>query len=77
MGCWMRFVNEAVSVREVPLNGSGDYLAMGWADCLIPLPAEDPRVSAGQTWEVHPIFRERPQIPEIPRSSSRYPKWKA
>jgi molybdopterin molybdotransferase len=65
------------AVREVPLNGSGDYLALAWADCLIPLPAGDPRAEEGRWWNVHPLFRERAQLPEIPAGSLRHARWTA
>jgi molybdopterin molybdotransferase len=42
-------------VREVPSQGSGDYVSAAKADCLIVLPAGDPMVAAGMPALIHPL----------------------
>ena len=43
-----------LTVREVRSHSSGDFVAAARADCLIPLPAENPAVRAGDICWIHP-----------------------
>ncbi|MCA9726958.1 MAG: molybdopterin molybdotransferase MoeA [Candidatus Eisenbacteria bacterium] len=58
-------------VTVVSYHGSGDFVALGGADCLIRLESEDPRVEAGDRVTVHPLFRERSWIEPWPEVSRR------
>lgn len=54
LGEWSLDPGGDPSVREVRSNGSGDFLSAARANCLIPLPAEAPRVAAGEECWIHP-----------------------
>lgn len=59
------------SVAPIPYHGSGDFVALGYADCLIRLESEDPNVEGGTPVVVHPLFRERDMIAPLPSESRR------
>jgi molybdopterin molybdotransferase len=59
------------TVAPVPYHGSGDFIALGYADCLVRLEPNDPSVGAGEPVAVHPLFREREMIVPMPEDSRR------
>jgi len=46
---------DGLSVRPVQSHGSGDYLALGRSNCLIPFPPEASRFEEGAVVEIHPL----------------------
>lgn len=59
------------SVAPVQYHGSGDFIALGYADALIRIESEHSDVEAGTPVVVHPLFREREMSAAMPSESKR------
>lgn len=64
-------LGDRLSVAPVSYHGSGDFIALGYADALIRIEAENSDVEAGTPVVVHPLFREREMSAAIPSESKR------